>query len=559
MSTNGDVQSIGSINEKIRDSIPCRIEFVKGLLKGKKLEPLVDFENTDTEYFAPRIKDENASGESYDTRIVLKKRRLDFLNIIEQIGGKLRYIKSGTSGHTFKGQAVDKFGTFEYAIKVVAYPKRERYGSINDVRRPENAEILMIKLLSYFIAKKQTPHIVLPIGTFNTGISTFVNLIESNVVEKDNEKYVEFVKRYEEGEFHDNVSILISEWADRGDLLDFFRKHHNNPNFTATHWKVIFFQVLSVLAVIQSKYPEFRHNDLKANNVLVQKIKKQSDTFSYRVARCEYKVPSIGYYIKLWDFDFACIPGIVENKKVDADWTNKINVSPQQNRYYDIHYFFNTLIKRGFCSEIMTSKNTPQEVKDFIDRIVPPKYQKCGTKYVQKKGRLLVNDELFTADEILKNDMYFDEFRVKKSMSVVGVGTAMTQQILKKKPYNVKNQNMVVPVVPITKVEKKISGSNMPDLTKFLKNNSSDEKPKKIVKKTTEKVQREQFKVNELIKGGASKQTTVKGSNSKVIPKKIKKEKHVVKKSKVRSRSRTISEEINDLDPDFILNCTTSS
>jgi hypothetical protein len=37
-------------------------------------------------------------------------------------------------------------------------------GSIYDVRRPENAEIMILKILSYLILYRQTPHIVLPIA-----------------------------------------------------------------------------------------------------------------------------------------------------------------------------------------------------------------------------------------------------------------------------------------------------------------------------------------------------------------------------------------------------------
>ena len=51
-----------------------------------------------------------------------------------------------------------------------------------------------------------------------------------------------------------------------GDLLEYIRNKHSEINFK--FWKVIFFQILSTLAVIQAKFPEFRHNDLKANNIL---------------------------------------------------------------------------------------------------------------------------------------------------------------------------------------------------------------------------------------------------------------------------------------------------
>ena len=90
-----------------KDSIPMRIQFIKNLLEGKDLQPLVNFDSTDTENFVCRNfndnNNDNESGDSYDTRVVLKKRILDFKNVIQQIGGKLKYIKSGTTGHTFKG------------------------------------------------------------------------------------------------------------------------------------------------------------------------------------------------------------------------------------------------------------------------------------------------------------------------------------------------------------------------------------------------------------------------------------------------------------------------
>jgi len=412
--------SVGSLKEKNYDTIPFRVEFIKELLNGKKLEPMIDFDNQNTEQFVNphgfQDMDSDNDNTSYDTRMILDKKLLNFYEIINQIGGKLKYFKSGTTGHTFKGIVkMDDNTRVNYAVKVVAYPKREKYGDMNDIRRPENAEIMMIRLLSYFVVKKQTPHIVLPIGTFNTSIKPFGNLIENNVVDKDNKKYNEFVKKYSEDYYHDHVSILISEWANRGDLLDFIRK--NYKEFQPIHWKVFFFQVISVLAVIQSKFPGFRHNDLKANNILVHKVKQRGTLFSYTVNRSKYIVPSIGYQIKLWDFDFACIPGIVENSKVSAEWTDKINVKPVQNRYYDVHYFFNTLIKKGFFPQFMEESIIPQEAKDFVNRIVPDKFKQG--KYTSERGRIMIDTEYKIPDEILKKDPYFEEFRTpvtKKSI-----------------------------------------------------------------------------------------------------------------------------------------------
>lgn len=431
------INSLGSLKDRDKDTIPFRIEYIKTLLSGKKLTPLIELENTDigTEAFVGGNPDLDT--DINDTRNVLNKKILDFYKIINNIGGTLTYIKSGTTGHTFKGCIKVDGEEFYYGVKVVAYPKKlvetsnkkKVYvdNNIYDAKRPENAELMMIKLLSYFILKKQTTHIALPIGTFNTDIKPFIELEEEGVVDEDDTKYIEFVQKYKKGKFHNTVSILISEWANRGDLLDYIRNNYKKLN--KLHWKVFFFQILSVLAVIQSKFPGFRHNDMKANNILIHKINVEKYKFKYFICGKEYCVPNIGYQVKLWDFDFACIPGVIRNSKVETDWTRDINVTPVQNRYYDMHYFFNTLVNCGFFPQFLKDDSLTETLKDareFVERVVPDKYRskkvkKDGkfiqerTEYLHERGRILVNDEYLTPEKVLSTDPYFEEFRVKPS------------------------------------------------------------------------------------------------------------------------------------------------
>ncbi len=150
---------------------------------------------------------------------------------------------------------------------------------------------------------------------------------------------------------------------------------------------------------------------MKANNILIHNIDvdETNKKYLYKINNQTYVVPNIGFQVKLWDFDFACIPGIVENSKVDAEWTSKINITPEQNRYYDIHYFFNTLVRKGFFPEFNTSKEIPDKVRDFVKRIIPEKYE--SGKLVSERGRILINDEYLTPDEILKNDPFFKIMR----------------------------------------------------------------------------------------------------------------------------------------------------
>ena len=388
------------MDKKNYNLIPERINLINKMLEGKHVESILDTKSSS----------ETEQSKSEDIRDLMPKKYIDFSKAISELGGKLLYIKSGSTGHTFKGVYPPlEDGTNDlrksYAVKIVAYPKKENYGDMYNIKRPENAELMMIKLLSQFVRNSETPHIVLPIATFNTSIKPFLSLAKSNLVES--KKFDQFLEKHQNGEYYQNVSVLISEWANGGDLLDYLRKHYKS--FKIRHWRTIFYQFLSVLAIIQAKYPAFRHNDMKANNLLINLIDMSKKKYKYIINGQSYIVPNIGFQIKLWDFDFACIPKLVNNSKVDAEWTNKINITPHQNRYYDIHYFFNTLSRKGFFPEFWTEPEIPEKVKEFVNRVIPEKY-KSG-KLVSEKGRILINDEYLIADEILKNDSFFKVMR----------------------------------------------------------------------------------------------------------------------------------------------------
>ena len=384
------------MSKKDYNLISDRITEIENMVTGKYVDSIVNFKKNDGFEYPKNTE---------DIRELLPKKYIDFGKAIEELGGRLLYIKSGSTGHTFKGVKEDSNSS--YAVKIVAYPKKENYGDMYNIKRPENTELLMIRLLSFFVINKQTPHIVLPVTTFNTSIKPFLGLTKNNIV--NSKKFDVFIDKYNKGEYYQNVSVLVSEWANGGDLLDYIRKHYKS--FKVKHWQTIFFQILSVLAIIHAKYPGFRHNDMKGNNILINliDINEMNKKYLYKINKQNYIVPNIGFQIKLWDFDFACIPNIVDNAKVDAEWTDKINIKPVQNRYYDIHYFFNTLHRKGFFPEFLTDDCIPTKVKEFFYRIVPEKYR--NGKNVSERGRILVDEEYITPDEILKTDVFFNSMR----------------------------------------------------------------------------------------------------------------------------------------------------
>ena len=91
-------------------------------------------------------------------------------------------------------------------------------------------------------------------------------------------------------------------------------------------------------------------------------MSKNNNKVLYKINGQQYIVPCIGIQ-QLWDLDFASIPGVIDNSKVCAKWTSKINIEPEQNRYYDIHYFFNTLTKKGFFPEFWEGDIVLDKVK----------------------------------------------------------------------------------------------------------------------------------------------------------------------------------------------------
>jgi hypothetical protein len=378
-----------------------RIEFIKNILKGCELKPMVDYDSCDTESLR-------------STK--LNKKVIDVKKLFTSMDVKLIYLKSGANGHTFKAvSTIDK--NVAFAVKVVAYPKEESYGGINKMDRPENAELRMIKLLSYFVVNRITPHIVLPVATFNTSITDFIRIPENiiNLKDEKNDMYRKFVEKYHEHEFEDLVSVLVSEWCKGGDLLDYIRKNYQIMKLET--WRNIFFQLLYTLSQIHKKYPKFRHNDLKANNVLVQltdiKCANQNcSQYRYNTENYGFVVPNINLQIQIWDFDFACIDGVINNAKVNSDWTHKINITSKENKYYDMHYFFNTLINKRFFPQFYEEGAVPQEIIEFIHRVIPLKFRNGG-KFVNKKGRIQVDTEYTTPLRTICEDPLFKKYRKK--------------------------------------------------------------------------------------------------------------------------------------------------
>ena len=119
--------------------------------------------------------------------------------------------------------------------------------------------------------------------------------------------------------------------------------------------RIAIFGVLYTLAALQHVYPNFRHNDLSTNNVLIKRYRTPR-TFQYKIGRLQFTMttPSL---VALTDYDFVHIPHILENERVAS---GKYRVTPCKNNAYDSHFFLKTV------QRVLHARRNLPETKAFL-------------------------------------------------------------------------------------------------------------------------------------------------------------------------------------------------
>lgn len=251
---------------------------------------------------------------------------------------------------------------------------------------PINVENRIIYLLSALVLKKYTPHINLPLFSFKSSISQMkLNLNLYPKIQKDI-----LTKR-----IINNVSVLISEWCTYGNLKLYLNKESKLFRSNSFYWDILFFQIVSTLTIIQSVYPNFRHNDLHLKNILIQKTNpslSENYLYQFRLQKQDYYfvIPDIGFQIRIWDYDWSSIDGLVSNRKA----TQKKRQA--QNRTFDLFCCMYLLEKQ--YEQIMTGCMKNEHLKFFSD------IQKGITESdmgIEKKHLLCTAQEFETPESIL--------------------------------------------------------------------------------------------------------------------------------------------------------------
>lgn len=138
-----------------------------------------------------------------------------------------------------------------------------------------------------------------------------------------------------------------------------------------TNMRNAIFGVVYTLALLQKKYPGFRHNDLSTNNVLVKRTSPQS--IGYKIDGMQFLV-STPVLTALSDYDFTHVPNhrSLSNERVVS---GKYKVTERPNPTYDTHFFFKSVFKNILAAKKTSTlpntmaflKSLPFQKEDRLD------------------------------------------------------------------------------------------------------------------------------------------------------------------------------------------------
>ena len=226
-----------------------------------------------------------------------------------------------------------------------------------------------------------------------------------------------------------NVTFMYSEYANSGSLKSFLKNNRNN--ILPIHFRTIVTQILYNLYRIQKKYPSFRHNDLHADNVLINSS-SPSRVKLYKVNNSTLKVHDIGIQALISDYGLSTVNG-VKNPEVDNDpklfYKTKSGIFRGSHPMYDIQYFLNALRQEIRILGI----HNGMEVIQFIERILPREYLGVRSDKIND-FRLRAQEEhpkLLTFKQIF-NDRYFSPY--KKAVVPIDISTIIKRNTKVKIP-----------------------------------------------------------------------------------------------------------------------------
>lgn len=366
----------------------------------------------------------------------LKNKKITCKNIESKLKTKnevLELLGMGTFGVAFLG-CLDELCSDKISVKFATL--KNKYDIDNS--HPAIVEILVGKKLSTLVDRNITPHI----NYTYRGFTCNIDIIKDLKTIKESEWYNKRIYDKENDSYYSNFSInylkdimvIFNEIADMDFKEYVINRYKEGNGLSFNEHLSAFFEFCYTMSVIVYNNPNYRHNDIKPNNFLVELNKnyKKNNYICYKIFGKKFYIPQTKFIIKLHDFDYSNCDEI-PNQKITrfSGLFKEINATPFTNPVYDLHEYLNFYI-RDFGELIQGSQiytyfrslfpeNTFGEENTYTRRYKLTNYKINGqnTDLSDEQRYNYVPKDMKTPSELILTDSVFNIFKTLPKGGVV--------------------------------------------------------------------------------------------------------------------------------------------
>jgi len=302
---------------------------------------------------------------------IISTHNIDYKNIFNN---KFKYIKKENDYLIFK--RYDKY--YNSMIKIGIYNNKNKNNIKNDMKYHY--------LLSEVSLNNKLNFILLPIKNLTFNINDINDNSLKNILIKNFGKNNIFYTQ------------IFEHYFKQISLEDYLKNEMDKMNLSK--WKVLLFQIIYALHVLNESIPGFTHNDFSYKSIYLYLKKESNIKKKYIISNTEFLIPNYGFDIKIHNFKKSKIKKPIEGHNLNELYDSSYN---------DIFYFFHTLI--FFFNE--TIKKIPKYLDNFIKYIVPLKFRTKNYNkfrgldevYYRKFSKTIINPKI-----ILTKNNFFSDF-----------------------------------------------------------------------------------------------------------------------------------------------------
>jgi hypothetical protein len=261
--------------------------------------------------------------------------------------------------------------------------------SVDDIKNQDNDSKISY-ILSELVLKNKTKHILLPILNLEIDINKLKQFTDIKSIDLLNKSK--------------KCAVKIREHFYKINTLQNYLEENINEN----NIKILLWQIIHTLYVIIEKYPNFCHNNLNLNNILVYKKNIYDTNIEYKYDKTVKIIDNTNLEIKITNF---------ENSIINSESKNK-----------DLETLVKSILDSNLKIDSETKKFLNEINKNNLNNIMNNKYFNQFTKLDEnllKGGRVIVhnfsvkntNDSILGDQSLLNNNKEEKMIRKIKNMN----------------------------------------------------------------------------------------------------------------------------------------------